>query len=113
MAVSTSALVARVRDLLGDHPWGTTSTTENTGATVAVPDGTDWSEGDIGEWQTGTVGFEQFYVQAVVANNLTVVRGYAGTTAEAHTSGDRVLKNPSFSGRQIQQALETAVKGLW
>ena len=113
MAVSISALIPRVRDLLADRPWETTSTTTTTATTVAVPDGTLWAEGDIGEWQTGTVGGEQFYVQAVVANNLTVVRGYAGTTAETHTSGDRVVKNPVYTYRQITQAITEYVNELW
>jgi len=113
MAVSISALIPRVRDLLADRPWETTSTTTTTSSTVAVPDGTLWDQGDIGEWQTGTVGGEQFYVQSVAGNNLTVVRGYAGTTAETHSSGDRVVKNPTYSYRQITQALTQGVNALW
>lgn len=113
MTVSISALVPRVRDLLADRPWETTSTTTTTATTVAVPDGTLWDAGDIGEWQTGTVGGEQFMVQVVAANNLTVVRGYAGTTAETHTSGDRVVKNPTYTYRQITQALTDGVNTLW
>jgi hypothetical protein len=113
--LSVSDLVQRVRDLLGDHPYETTSTTTTTSTTVAVVDGTRWEEGAIGEWQTGTVGYEQFYVQSVAANNLTVVRGYDGTTAETHTSGDRVLRidSESFAGRKIQQAINQAVLELW
>lgn len=112
--ISTSALVPRVRDLLGDTPYSLTSTTADTGTTVAVPDGTKWAEGDIGEWQTGAVGFEQFLVVAdPVGNNLTVSRGYNGTTVETHTSGDRIFQGPAFTGRQIQQSLLAAVRGLW
>ena len=113
MAISISALIPRVRDLTADRPSETTSTTTTTSTTVAVPDGTLWSEGDIGEWQTGTVGGEQFLVQSVAVNNLTVVRGYAGTTAETHTSGDRVVKNPVYTYRQITQALTEYVNELW
>lgn len=111
--LSISDLVPRVRDLLYDTPWETTSTTATTATTVAVPDGTLWSEGDIGEWQTGTVGYEQIYVTTVAANNLTVIRGYNGTTAETHTSGDRVIKNPLYSGRQIQKAITGEMQHLW
>jgi hypothetical protein len=113
MAVSLSALIPRVRDLLYDVPWETTSTTTTTSTTVAVPDGTLWETGAIGEWQTGTVGYEQFLVVSVAANNLTVVRGYNGTTAETHASGDRVVRDPLYSGRQIQQALTAELQNLW
>jgi hypothetical protein len=113
--LSVSDLVQRVRDMLGDHPYETTSTTTTTAVTVAVVDGTRWEEGAIGEWQTGTVGYEQFYVQSVAGNNLTVVRGYDGTTAETHSSGDRVLRidSESFAGRKIQQAINQAILDLW
>lgn len=110
--VSTSQLIPRVRDIIGDQPYRTTSTTTTTSTTVAVPDGTLWSAGDIGEWQTGSVGYEQFYVQSIAGNDLTVARGYGGTTAETHTSGDSIFQNPSFFGRQIQQSLNAGVRGL-
>lgn len=117
--VSISDIVQRVRDLLVEtghltSPYQTTSTTTTTSTTVAVPDGTLWVQGDIGEWQTGTVGYEQFWVTAApVANNLVVVRGYNGTTAETHTSGDVVVQNPTITGRAIQQAAQRAVDSLW
>jgi hypothetical protein len=112
--LSINDLVPRVRDLLGDAPYTVTSTTTGTGATVTVPDGTRWAEGDIGEWQTGVVGYEQFLVTADPAGNtLTTSRGYNGTTAETHDSGDRVAQGPTFTGRQIQQALLAAVRSLW
>lgn len=112
--LSSAALVPRVRDLLGDTPYSTTSTTTGTGSTVTVVDGTKWAEGDIGEWQTGTVGYEQFLVTAdPVGNDLTVARGYNGTTAETHTSGDRVFQGPAFSGRNTQQAIAAAIRTLF
>lgn len=110
--VSLDNLVVRVRDLLGDQPFTTTSTTTGTGATVAVPDGTLWSAGDTGEWQTGSVKYEQFYVHSINVNDLTVTRGYGGTTAESHTSGDAIVQNPSFYGRHVQQALAAACRSL-
>ncbi len=113
MALSSSDLVQRVRDLVMDRAWETSSTTTTTSTTVAVPDGTQWAEGDVGEWQTGAVGGEQFYVRSVSSNDLTVFRGYYGTTAETHTSGDRILKNPQYTIRQIQQAIDKAVRNLW
>ncbi len=113
--LSSSDLVQRVRDMLNDQPYETTSTTTTTSTTVAVVDGTRWDEGAVGEWQTGTVGYEQFYVQSVSSNNLTVVRGYNGTTAETHTSGDRVVRidRSAFSGRSIQQSITQTLNDAW
>ena len=106
MAVSSSDLVQRVRDILGDRPFQTSSTTTTTATTVVVADTTLWAVGMIGEWQTGTVGYEQFYVTALASStDLTVIRGYAGTTAETHTSGDAIVQNPLFTGRTIQQSI--------
>jgi hypothetical protein len=113
--LNSSDIVQRVRDLLGDHPYETTSTTTTTSTSVNVGDNTRWDEGAIGEWQTGTVGFEQFYVTNASANPLIVVRGYDGTTAETHTSGDRVLRidGPGFAGRKVQQAINQTVLDVW
>lgn len=106
MALSSSDLVQRVRDILGDRPYQTSSTTTTTSTTVVVPDTTIWSPGAIGEWQTGTVGYEQFYVVSLTnATDMVVIRGYNGTTAETHTSGDAVVINPLFTGRTIQQSI--------
>lgn len=113
MAFLKATLVARIRRDLNSREWETTSTTVGTGATIAVPDGTLWVAGDVGEWQTGTVGGEQFLVQSVSINNLTTVRGHNGTTAEAHTSGDRVVKNPAFQYAQITDAVSAVVDELW
>jgi hypothetical protein len=113
VAVSVSDLVQRVRDLLNDQPYETTTTTTGTDATIAVPDGTIWNEGDILEFQAGTVGYEQAYVQSVTVNDLNTIRGYAGTTPETHTSGVRIVQNPSFYGRQLQQAGNAACRALW
>jgi hypothetical protein len=113
MAYAKASLIQDVRHLLNDEPWETTSTTTTTSTTVAVPDGTKWAAGDIGEWQTGTVGFEQFLVSSVSGNNLTVSRGYNGTTAETHTSGDRVLKNPRYSGVQITDSVDRVCESLF
>jgi hypothetical protein len=58
------------------------------------------------------VGGEQFLVQSVSSNNLTTVRGYNGTTAEAHTSGDRIVKNPRYTTIQIVDAIERTIQSL-
>jgi hypothetical protein len=114
MAVSISDCVQRVRDILGERPYLNTSTTTTTSTTVNLNDTTGLAEGSILEWQTGTVGYEQIYVQSVnSATQVTALRGYNGTTAETHSSGDTLVRNPLTSGRQIQQHLTNAVNGLW
>jgi hypothetical protein len=114
MTYAQASLIQDVRHWLQDNPWETTSTTTGTGTPVAVPDGAKWAAGDVGEWTfTGTAGGEQFLVQSVSANNLTVVRGYNGTTAEAHTSGDRVVKNPIYSVIQIKDAVDRIIESVY
>lgn len=114
MSYSQASMIVDVRHFLDDNPWETTSTTTGTGATVAVPDGTKWATGDVGEWSySGTVGGEQFLVQSISSNDLTVVRGYNGTTAEAHSSGDRVAKSPRYSRIQITDAVERVIAAAY
>ena len=108
MAVSLSALVQPVRDLLGERPFQDSSTTTTTSTTVVVADTTLYAPGQVIEWQTGTVGYEQAYIKSITnATDMVTSRGYAGTTAETHTSGDAiiVLGPTQASGRQIQTTL--------
>ena len=113
--LSVNDLVPRVRDLLGDTPSVITSTTTGTGASVAVSDATALSLGDILEWQTGTVGYEQMLITVEPAgvSPVTVQRGVNGTTAETHASGDSLYIGPNFTGRQTQQAIQAALRKLW
>ena len=68
--------------------------------TLTLDDGTPWAVGDIGEFDDG----EQVLVTAVATNDLTVIRGYNGTTAAAQADDSRIVKNPRFSIAQIEQA---------
>jgi hypothetical protein len=113
--LTATQLVPRVRDLLGDTPSVLTSTTTGTGTSITLSDASTMSEGDILEWQTGAVGYEQMLVTNANGgvNPITVVRGVNGTTAESHTSGDSLFVNPSFTGRQTQQAISAGVRKLW
>ncbi len=114
MAISSSALVQRVRDLLGDRPLQDSSTTTTTSTTVVVADTTLYSPGRIFEWQTGTVGYEQAYVKSITnSTDMVVTRGYNGTTAETHNSGDAIIIEPSFTGRTIQQAIQAVLNDSW
>ncbi len=114
MALNSSDLVQRVRDILQDRAIRDTSTTTGTGSPVTVADTSIYSVGHVVEWQTGTVGYEQMYVTAIPnATTLTVIRGYNGTTAESHTSGDALIIEPTFPGRTIQQAITHSVNAAW
>ena len=114
MALAKATVVARVSRLLTDRAWETTSTTATTSATVAVPDGTQWAAGDILEWRYSATGTgEQALVQSVSGNNLTVVRGYGSVASTAHTSGDRVLKNPTFSYDDIAESIDETLNSLY
>jgi hypothetical protein len=115
VSFSQGTLIQRVRDLLTDNPWATTFTgnINNSTTTVPVPDGTRWDEGAVGEWQdTG----EQWYTQSVAANNLTVIRGWNGTTAAAHNgsvTAITILRDPTFSYKKVQDAIELIMQQLW
>jgi hypothetical protein len=113
--LSVNDLVPRTRDLLSDTPTVITSSTTGTGSSITVNDPTFLSTGDILEWQTGAVGYEQMLVTADPAgvNPITVQRGVNGTTAETHTNGDSIFVGPNFTGRQTQQAIAAALRKLW
>ena len=112
-----AALQTRIRDnVYGQHPTdmpftatlgaaiATTATT-----TVTVADGTFWAIGDVLEVQeTG----EQTLVTAVATNDLTVVRGFNGTTAATAVDAGLIVKNPRFSLRQIENAVNTTMLSL-
>lgn len=110
MAVSSSALIPRVRAYLDERPYVTTATAASgVTTTIAVTDGTDWEEGAILEFQDNG---EQCMVQSIAANNLTVVRGWNGTTAQAHSS-IQAFRDPVFTYDNIVKCIATAVQGLW
>lgn len=78
--------------------------------TINVLDGEQWEVNDIGENpNTG----EQFLVLSIATNALTVSRGWAGTTAAASSgTDDLIYKNPRFSQKKVDDALDTAIKFL-
>jgi hypothetical protein len=79
-----------------------------------VSSGDDWNVGDVLEWtHSGTIGGELALVRSKSGNDLTVVRGYEGTTAETHASGDRVVQNPNFYHRDIVESIDEVLNTLW
>jgi hypothetical protein len=111
MTITQAILVNRIRWHLGDNVWETTGTASSASSVIAVLDGTDWSEGDIGELLDVTTGVvENFFVLSISANNLTVVRGYYGTTAATHSSTSRIFKNPKFRNIEITNAISEVIE---
>lgn len=81
----------------------------NVATTVSVPDGTQWTKGDILEnWDTN----ELMQVTAVATNDLTVVRGYMGTSAAAGSAGERLRKNPRLTRLRIQEEINATLYDL-
>lgn len=110
MAVSQSALIPRVRDLLEDRPFATKGSASSASSVVAVTDGTDWEEGAIGEFQSDG---EQFKVISVSSNDLTCFRGWNGTTAATQAAATTIVRDPTFTYRQVNQALTAGLNRLW
>ena len=111
MALSQATLVQRVRYELGDRPWETTGSAAGAATVVVVADGTDWSEGDIGEFVTDG---DTFWVQSIATNDLTAVRGYWGSTAASHGASSRILKNPRYTFVEITNAIASVIaERLW
>lgn len=77
--------------------------------TVTVPDGVQWTAGDVLEdWDTG----ELMKVTSVAGNVLTVTRAYMGTTAGTGTVGDRVRKNPRLTKKKIEEEINATLYDL-
>jgi hypothetical protein len=108
LSYAQATLVQRVRWYLGDTPWETTGSASSSSSVVAVSDGTDWQEGDIGEFNNNG---ENFWVNSISSNNLTAVRGYYGSTAATQASG-RVLKAPRYRYSEITNAASAVIKML-
>jgi hypothetical protein len=97
--------VQRIRFLIGDNPWETMGSTSSATSDIVVADGEDWKPGDIGEF-LGTG--DTFYVRSVEGTELPSVRGYYGSTADAH-SQQRILKNPKYHYGEITNAITSVI----
>lgn len=79
--------------------------------TVDVADGTVVPEGTIIE-----INSELMWVESVDANELTIApfgRGYRGTTAAAHSVGDRVTVAPPVPRSMIERAVNDTIRSVW
>jgi hypothetical protein len=75
--------------------------------TVTVDDGTQFSAGDIIEAQDNG---EQLFVVSNAGNVLTVLRGYNGTTDAAHADNVVIFKNPRFTWKQMDDAVDEVLE---
>lgn len=112
MAYAKATLIKRVRQLTGDDPWETYITAASgTDNVIPVADGTDWEEGDVGEFQDNG---EQFLVRSIATNDLTVKRSHKGTLAAIdHPSDTVVFKHPTFSYIDIEDGIKGTINTLW
>lgn len=72
-------------------------------------------EFDTGPIVTGSVieiGTELMYVTAVAGTTVSVMRGYGGSTAAAHTSTDIIRSNPQYPGHMILDAVNDDLNDL-
>lgn len=114
VALTNTLVINRVRDILGDTPWMQGGTGSNfvtgTATTIAVTDGTRWSEGNVMEFQANG---EQAWVQSVSANNVTVIRSIRGTPAAATQATGILFKDPVYGYSSILNAVNLTIQGLW
>lgn len=107
MATSLDTLVQRTRRFLRDYPAPADTTSASlTSSTTTVPvgDGTQFKKNRVIE-----VEYELMLVSAdPVGNNLTVRRGWAGSTAVSHGNTSTVLIRPGFFSVEIIDALNGA-----
>lgn len=95
-----------------ERPWEDRATgTISTGATdlsSLLSANSEWFENDVMEFPAGEVAF-------VVADTASSVnRGRDGTTAEALSSGDPIIKNPDFPRHRVEQAIKETIRlSLW
>jgi len=113
MAFSKSTLIQRIRTRLNDNPFITACTeamdASETGLDVTTT--TKFDVGDIVEFQDDG---EQCLVTALASGvELTVIRGFNGTTATTHSINTLTAKNPVFSYLQIEGAIAETLRDLW
>lgn len=113
MAFAKATLIQRIRTRLNDNPFQTACTeamdASETGLDVAST--TKFDVGDIVEFQDDG---EQCLVTALASSTeLTVIRGFNGTTAATHSISVLVAKNPVFSYLAIEGAIAEVLRDLW
>jgi hypothetical protein len=119
MSFSQPTLINRVRLQLGVDDWHDVCTeamdTTETGLDVA--DTTLWAVGDVLQFEDDG---ELCFVSALASGTtLTVVRNYlfsvttTALTGTSHSSSADITKNPVFTIKQMKEAVEEVLRGLW
>lgn len=106
MATTLDTLVARTRRFMRDYPAPvdiTSASLSSSVTTVPVSDGTQFAAG----WAI-EIGYETMLVRSVSSNNLTVLRGYAGSTAASYATSQTVMIRPAFYTVEVIDALNAA-----
>lgn len=112
MAVTCGNLIDRTIDLLQGsrrEALNTLNTTMNSSVTSVVLDL------DPTAVQIGTVlsiDLELMYVTGISSQTATVIRGYRGSTAAAHTAGAVITVNPRYSRFSVFNALNDDLNDL-
>lgn len=107
MSLTQATLIQRIRWHLGDIPWETTGTTADATGDVTVADGDDWTEGDVGEFQSDG---DTFLVRSKAGSDLVSVRSYYGSTGATHATTGRVLKNPKYKFSEIANSIAEVIE---
>lgn len=97
--------IDKTRDLLLA---GTVEPINRLNADMSAGASTATIEFDAGPIVVGTVlevGTEQMFVTSVSGTTVGVIRGYGGSDAAAHSSGDITRSNPSYPAHMILDAL--------
>lgn len=97
---------------LQDQATYLTSNLSATGLTAVVADVTAMSRGVV------EIGDEIIWVDDVnsSASSVTIPpygRGYGGTTAAAHSIGDRIVSSPMFPRQMVKDALNDAIRAVY
>ena len=113
MAVTQDSLRTRIRALLyGGRPQevpyqdALQGNLTAAGTSVDVLDGTQWTAGDLVDFDDG----DQALVTAVATNTLTL-RRFGGATT--HSTDDVIYKNPRYTTRAIDDAVDHVLQDLW
>lgn len=83
----------------------------NSDTTVGVENSTAWKRGDIGQFDDGEL---VFCSADGSGGNLTVVRGYEGSTAASQADNARLEKNPPFYRIHVEALINEVIRtDLW
>ena len=111
MSLLVTDLISKARRLINDYPQ-----IDNLGASL-TSGGTTVTVANSNLYQVGwviSVDEEAMLVTALPSGTtLTVVRGYKGTAAAAHSSAANILLNPLGTGADYLDGLNEGVRNLW